>query len=34
MNNEMIPLFHSQVYKDAWDDYQRALHRVNNCTLV
>ncbi|MCR5743697.1 MAG: bifunctional fucokinase/L-fucose-1-P-guanylyltransferase [Lachnospiraceae bacterium] len=29
MNNEMIPLFHAQVYKDAWDDYQRALHRVN-----
>ena len=25
----MISLFHSQVYMDAWDDYQRSLHRSN-----
>lgn len=27
MGNSMIPLFHAQVYQDAWDDYQRSLHR-------
>ena len=29
MGNSMIPLFHAQVYQDAWDDYQRSLHREN-----
>lgn len=27
MKNSMIPLFHAQVYQDAWDDYQRSLNR-------
>lgn len=29
MNTSMLPLFHSQVYQDSWEDYQRSLHREN-----
>ena len=29
MNTSILPLFHSQVYQDSWDDYQRSLHREN-----
>lgn len=27
MKNKLVSLFHAQVYTDAWEDYQRSLHR-------